>query len=73
MPYYVYRRSLPIGILTPLGEHATYRDARTQLRTLRGAGSAAGEQFRLIHADSALQAEDLLSQVREGGPQPGDD
>ena len=73
MPYYVYRRSQPLGILTPLGEHASYRDARAQLQALRGAGLAANEQIRLIHAESALQVEDLLSQPRESGPQPGDD
>ncbi|WP_251971067.1 hypothetical protein [Sphaerotilus microaerophilus] len=73
MPYFVYRRSLPIGTLSPAGQYDTYREARARVQALRSGPLGPNEQIRLIHADNALQAEDLLSQAREASPQPGDD
>jgi hypothetical protein len=77
MPYYVYAVR-PFARLECLGEHAVFRDASAQAKALRaerqapGGGAPAGERIRVMFADSAAAAEDLLLQTREPHP-PGDE
>lgn len=72
MPYYIYRIK-PFGQLDKLSEFETFNDASSQAKALRAtqAGDAPGK-IKVIFADTELQAQDLLCQVRT--PQPsGDD
>lgn len=75
MPYYIYRiTNQPIRMLKKLDEQESYRDASLAVKRLRAElpeGSGAG--VRMIHAENELEAEDLLNQVREASPGPGDD
>lgn len=69
MPYYVYAVH-PFAQLQQQGEHAVYKDASAQAKTLRAA-QVEGErkpQIRVMFAASALEAEDLLLQIREPRP-----
>jgi hypothetical protein len=73
MPYYVYALK-GFGLLEALGEHASYREASAQAKALRTAGSRPpGEKVKVIFADDALQAEDLLLQPRDARHEGGDD
>jgi len=76
MPYFVYAVR-PFAQLECLGEHAAFRDASAMAKALRldrpAQGVApAGEQIRVMFAETAQAAEDLLLQVREPRP-PGDE
>lgn len=72
MPYYVYAVR-PFAQLEQLGEHAAYRDASAQAKTLRSAQRPdSATQFRVMFAADALTAEDLLLAVRDPKP-AGDD
>lgn len=75
MHYFIYRIvQRPIRQLEKLEQHDTYRVASARVKQLRSelpAGSSA--TVRMIHAESELHAEDLLNQVRERGPELGDD
>ena len=75
MHYFIYRiNERPFRQLEKLGQHDTYREASARVRLLRSElpeGSSA--TIRMIHAQSELHAEDLLNQVREPGPELGDD
>lgn len=68
MPYYLFaiRPSAP---LHRLADFDSFGDASAQAKALRGellAGDPA--RIKLIFADNALAAEELLLQVREPGP-----
>lgn len=79
MPYYVFSVR-PFAQLECLGEHAAFRDASAMAKALRaerlagaagqpeGRMSAAGEQIRVMFAENALAAEDLLLQPRDPRP-----
>lgn len=72
MPYYVYAVR-PFAQLEQLGAHAAFRDASAQAKALRTAQQPdSATQFRVMFADDALAAEDLLLAVRDPAP-PGDD
>lgn len=72
MPYYVYAVR-PFAQLEQMGAHAAFRDASAQVKALRQAQrSDSPTTFRVMFADDALSAEDLLLAVREPVP-PGDD
>lgn len=76
MPYYVYAVR-PFAQLECLGEHAAFRDASARAKSLRVERLAAGsgspsERIRVMFAETALAAEDLLLQTREPPP-PGDE
>lgn len=72
MPYYIYHVQR-LGILKPLGEHAAYADASKAAKQWRqDLALPAQEKVKVIFAESAFEAEDLLSQVRPAQPQ-GDD
>lgn len=68
MPYYVFAVR-PFAQLDRLGEHAAFSDASAQAKALRTqlpAGDAA--RIRVMFADQAEAAEDLLLQVRDPRP-----
>lgn len=74
MPYYVYRVASPLRTLEKLAEFGAFREASSHAKSLRQQhpeGDPAA--VRAVFADNELQAEDLLSQVREAPPQLGDD
>lgn len=74
MPYYVYKIHPLLRILEKVEEHGAFKAASGRAKALRRE-IPPGEtcQVRVIHADNELQAEDLLSQVRESRPTTGDE
>lgn len=68
MPYYIYRVK-PFAQLEKLAEHAAFAAASAQAKSMRVA-QPAGEpgKIKVIFAETELQAEDLLLQVRDRGP-----
>ncbi|MDO8320775.1 hypothetical protein [Rhodoferax sp.] len=72
MPYYIYRVK-PFAQLDQLSAHASFAEASGQAKTLRlQPDLPATDKIKVIFADTPLQAEDLLCQVRTAGPK-GDD
>lgn len=72
MPYYIYRIK-PFSQLEKLSEFDTFKAASEQARSLRAAQpTEAPGTIKIMFADTELQAEDLLCQVRTPGPR-GDD
>lgn len=75
MPYYIYRVvEFPIRNLEKLEQHDVYREASARIKQIRKElteGSPAN--IKMIYAESELQAEDLLNEVREPQPMLGDD
>jgi len=75
MPYFVYKIiDKPIRHLNKLEQHESFREASNRAKQLRGdmAGDASCI-IKVIFAETELNAEDLLNQVREAAPGPGDD
>jgi hypothetical protein len=68
MPYFVYAVR-PFAQLQCLGEHAAFADASAQVKALR-ANKAPDDaaSFRVMFGATALEAEDLLLQIREPRP-----
>jgi hypothetical protein len=68
MPYYLYAVR-PMAQLEQLAEHAAFSAASAQAKQLR-AGLAPGDRtsIRVMFAATALEAEDLLLQVRDPRP-----
>ena len=69
MPYYVYRITQPTPIIKNLelkSHYETYPEARDAVRDLR-ANAALGDNamYKLVHAASELEAEELLQTPRE--------
>jgi hypothetical protein len=75
MPYYIYKvQSMPILQLAKLEQHDVFRDASARAKDLRREMALAdGSQVKVIYAENELEAEDILSQVREPQPELGDD
>jgi len=72
MPYFVYAVR-PFAQLQQLGEHAAFRDASVQAKALRAAPDADPQAaIRVMFAENALAAEDLLLQVRDRAPDSDD-
>jgi hypothetical protein len=72
MPYYIYRVK-PFAKLEQLSAHGSFSEASGQAKALRlQPGLPASDKIKVIFADTPLQAEDLLCQVRTAGPK-GDD
>ncbi len=75
MPYFIYQiTEQPIKLLKNLEQHETYREASARVKQLRvelPENSAA--VIKMIHAESELQAEDLLNEVRVAAPGPDDE
>jgi hypothetical protein len=73
MPYYLYEIvEQPIRQVKKIGAHPSFKEAGAEAKRLRAAGSYAGS-VKVIFAENELQAEDLLSQLREPPPMIGDD
>lgn len=74
MPYYIYRIiERPIRQLEKLEQHAAYREASSRTKELRKEEAwGANGLIKMIHAETELEAEDLLNQVRDPVPD-GDD
>jgi len=70
MPYFIYRVfEHPIRRLEPAGCEQTFRAATARTKALRAAADLpAGAAVRMVFAQNELEAEDLLSQVREKAP-----
>lgn len=74
MPYFIYKVHAPLKNLEKVAQHASFKEASKAVKELRAApGMAAGGMVRMIFAENELQAEDLLSQVRDPEPMVGDD
>ncbi len=75
MPYFVYRiDNFPVRRLERLASFEAFRDASADAKARRAKGDlGSGQVIKVIFAESELQAEDLLSQVREAPPRIGDD
>jgi len=75
MPYFVYKiTEFPIRRLTKLEQHDAYRDASNRAKHLRA--ELSGDKasiIKVMFAETELDAEDLLNQVREAAPELGDD
>lgn len=72
MPYYIYRIK-PFFELEQLSDHESFAEASRQAKMLRlQPDLPATDKIKVIFADTPLQAEDLLCQVRSAGPK-GDD
>lgn len=68
MPYYIYRVK-PFAQLEKLTEFETFKDASEQAKAIRAAQAAdALGKVQVIFADTEIQAEDLLRQVRAPAP-----
>lgn len=80
MPYFLFRvqplaqLDPALARLEPLGEYASFPEASRQAKALRAVEPGqARRRVRVIFADNALQAEDLLLQPREAPPGGEDD
>jgi hypothetical protein len=72
MPYFVYRiMRAPLLRLDKLAEFDKYPDASQHAKARRVDADPARETIKVIHAETELHAEDLLSQVRESRPGSG--
>jgi hypothetical protein len=75
MPYYVYRieRLGLVRRLEGVGLFDDYNSAAGECRRLRAEEGTAGRPIKMIFAENALRAEELLSEVRAPEPTVGDD
>lgn len=68
MPYYVYRVR-PFAQLDRLAEFSAFAAASAHAKALRAADAGPpGSKVKVMFAETAEQAEDLLCQVRDPGP-----
>lgn len=69
MPYFVYKISAGptelIKNLEKITEFDTYKEAKIKARELRGELTDVSEQIKVMFADNALQAEELLMEKRD--------
>ena len=71
MPYFIYRvNDVPIRQLKKLEQHDAYRDASASAKRLR---TEHVDMIKMIHAETELDAEDLLNQVRDPLLELGDE
>lgn len=75
MPYYVYKIDhYPVRQLELLATFDNFKSASAEAKTRRSATPLAnGQVIKVMFAESELEAEDLLSQVREAPPTTGED
>jgi hypothetical protein len=71
MPYFIYKIHPPLRRLEKVEIFDRFKPASEHAKSLRR--EPAGCEVKVIFADNELQAEDLLSQVREKEPITGDD
>ena len=70
MPYFIFRTfAFPIRRLESAGSEESFRTASARTKVLRASADLpAGCVVRMVFADSELEAEDLLNQVRAAVP-----
>ena len=70
MPYYIYRTfAFPVRRLESAGTEDSFRTASARTKALRASlDLPAGCVVRMVFANSELEAEDLLNQVRAAAP-----
>jgi hypothetical protein len=69
MPYFIYAVA-PFAQLEQLGQCATFPEASATARRLRAQEPAASRRrIRIMFAEDATAAEDLLLQVRDAPPE----
>jgi hypothetical protein len=75
MPYFLYKVfNHPILRLQKIEQHDSYRPASVRAKELRRELALSEPcAVKVIFAENELEAEDLLSQVREPAPELGDD
>lgn len=75
MPYYVYKiESFPIRRLEYLAHFDTFKEASADAKQRRNTMELGKEQVvKVMFAESELEVEDLLSQVRPKPPTTGED
>lgn len=75
MPYYIYKVFRePILQLRKIEQHDEFRPASLRAKDLRRELAMTETcEVKMIFAENELEAEDLLSQVREPAPELGDD
>ncbi|MBT9611862.1 MAG: hypothetical protein IV108_01180 [Burkholderiales bacterium] len=75
MPYYVYKIDhYPVRQLELLASFDNFKAASAEAKTRRNAMQLAnGQIVKVMFAESELEAEDLLSQVRIAPPTTGED
>ncbi len=74
MPYFIYKiMQSPILQLQKIEQHDAYPAASARAKVLRAELKNEPCTVKIIFAEHELGAEDLLSQVRNPVPQPGDD
>ena len=75
MPYYVYKiDSFPIRRLEYLAHFDTFKEASADAKQRRNTMELGKEQVvKVMFAESELEVEDLLSQVRPKPPTTGED
>ena len=72
MPYFLFAVR-PFAQLEKLAEFDTFAPASAQAKGLRAALPAdSGTRIKVMFADTALAAEDLLLQIRDAGPAADD-
>lgn len=70
MPYFIFRTfAFPIRRLESAGSEDSFRAASARAKSLRASPDLpAGCVVRMVFANSELEAEDLLNQVRAAAP-----
>ncbi len=69
MPYYIFdieqASNAIVRKLTLLAAYKDYREAKVEVRKLRASHAPKTREFKIIFAESELQAEELLQEKRE--------
>ena len=69
MPYYIFQieqtSTAIVRRLTLVTTFEDYRDAKVEIRKLRATGVPDNGEYKMIFAESELQAEELLQEKRE--------
>ena len=75
MPYYVYKiDNYPVRQLELLATFDNFKAASAEAKERRGTMQLSnGQLVKVMFAESELEAEDILSQVREAPPTTGED
>ncbi|TCV84127.1 hypothetical protein [Sulfurirhabdus autotrophica] len=74
MPYFVYKILLPMRILEKVKEFDGFKDASKYAKEFRTTVTADDNCIvKVIFGENELEAEDILSQVRDPQPTTGED
>ncbi|BAN36128.1 MAG: hypothetical protein KJ958_07435 [Gammaproteobacteria bacterium] len=74
MPYFVYKITPPFKQLERIDSFPNFKEASAFAKTVRtGMAKTDNYAVKVIFAENELEAEDLLTQVREPEPMTGED